>query len=216
MELIITSYSHIIQNKVIVNGRLAFYQENIHTFADFIRAAYKHSQTAYPKFYKMDAIGKLGFLGAELAIKERTLAGYPPERIGVVFANASSSLDTDMAHYDTIRDRGAYFPSPAVFVYTLPNIVVGEVCIRHGIKGENAFLIAESFDGKQLCDYVMELFDSNRIEACLCGWTEALGDKWNGLVALVEMKGHKENAGSSGYEPVTFNETNLNRIMKFN
>jgi len=215
MELIITSYCYLAGNRVIVNDRLVFYQENILTFADFIRAAYKDSQTAYPKFYKMDPIGKLGFLAAELAVKERTLAGYPADRIGIVFANGSSSLDTDMAHYDTIRDRKAYFPSPGVFVYTLPNIVVGEVCIRQGIKGENAFLISELFDGKLLCDYINELFDNGRIDACLCGWTEALGNKWNGLVTVVEKE---DPAGCVGTGPVAipFNDKNINRIMKHN
>jgi len=215
MELFITSYSHLAGNQVIVNDRLIFYQENILTFADFIRAAYKHSQTSYPKFYKMDAIGKLGFLAAELAIRERSLTGYPAERIGVVFANGSSSLDTDIAHYDTIRDRKAYFPSPGIFVYTLPNIVVGEVCIRHGFKGENVFLIAESFDGKLLCDYINELFDSGRIDGCLCGWTEVLGDKWNGLVTVVEKESHGVTPEAGNWH-IPFNEKNINKIMNHN
>ena len=165
MDRLITSYSHICNNKVTLNDRIIFYQENISKFADFAKAVFRQAQISYPKFYKMDAISKLGFLATELVLKEKTIEGYRPETVGVVFSNSSSSLDTDIAHNETIKSRSSYFPSPSVFVYTLPNIVIGEVCIRNNIKGENAFLISETFNGKLLHDYIEGLFSSERVKA---------------------------------------------------
>ena len=216
MDRIITSYCHFRDNKVIVNGRIIFYQENILKFADFVKTVFKQEQIVYPKFYKMDAISKLGFLATELVLKEKTIEGYSPETVGVVLSNSSSSLDTDLAHNETIKDRSSYFPSPSVFVYTLPNIVVGEVCIRNKIKGENAFLISEAFNGKLLQDYVEELFNSKRVDACLCGWVEVMGNNCNAMVALIENADKRINDGHFDLETMLFTEENLNLIMTHN
>ncbi len=216
MDQIITSYCHLHDNKVIVNDRLIFYQENIVKFADLLKSVYKQEQITYPKFYKMDIISKLGFIAAELVLKDNKLEGFLPEEVGVVLSNSSSSLDTDIAHNETIRDRSGYFPSPSVFVYTLPNIVIGEVCIRHKIKGENAFLISETFNSNLLFSYVDELFANGRVKACLCGWVEVMGNTSNAMVALVENTGRDPQASVTGFKPLQFNIDNLNLIMTRN
>lgn len=216
MNRFITSYCHLRDNKVIVNDRLLFYQENIIKFADFVKSVYKQEQINYPKFYKMDAISKLGFLAAELMLKENTIEGYDPVEVGVVLSNSSSSLDTDIAHSETIKDRSDYFPSPSVFVYTLPNIVIGEICIKHRIKGENVFLIAESFDGKLLYNYVDELFNNKRVEACLCGWVEVMGNTCEALVLLVEKAERSAKVEISNFKSMPFNDVNLNLLMERN
>ena len=216
MDRIITAYARLYDNKVIVNDRIIYYQENIIKFADFVKTVFKQEQISYPKFYKMDSISKLGFLATELVLKEKTIEGYRPEAVGVVLSNSSSSLDTDIAHNETIKDRSSYFPSPSVFVYTLPNIVVGEVCIRHKMKGENAFLISESFSGILLFDYVDELFNNERVDACLVGWVEVLGNNCNAMVALVEKSDRGLTGDGSGFHPMVFNVDNLNLIMTRN
>lgn len=216
MDRIITAYSHLHNNKVIVNDRIIFYQENITKFADFVKTVFKQEQFVYPRFYKMDAISKLGFLATELVLKVKKTDGYRPESVGVVLSNSSSSLDTDIAHNETIKDRSAYFPSPSVFVYTLPNIVIGEVCIRNNIKGENAFLISEAFNGTMLFDYVDELFTNERVEACMCGWVEVLGNNCNAMVALVEKIDQSLPGDESSFKPILFNAENLNLIMTRN
>ncbi|MCX6279690.1 MAG: 3-oxoacyl-ACP synthase [Bacteroidetes bacterium] len=217
MKLLITSYCHIHDYKVLVNDRLIFYQENSSKFADFAKSLFKQCQITYPRFYKMDTLSKLGFLSTELILREKTIAGYNLEKVGVVFANASSSLETDLAHQETIRNRSGYFPSPSVFVYTLPNIVIGEVCIRHQIKGENAFLISETFDAGLICNYVNELFDNEGIDACICGWVEAMGSQFESLVMLVEKSaGNLPSDGIINLPHKTFNIENVTLILKPN
>lgn len=214
MDKQITAYTYIGEGKVFVNKRLIFYQEKIATFAEFIKALYKQEQISYPKFYKMDSLSKLGFMSAELLLRQEKPGRYEPGSLAVVLANSSSSLDTDISHQNSIRNRSAYFPSPSVFVYTLANIVIGEICIRHGLKGENAFLVSETFNPKQLFGYVSELIDNNRAEACICGWVELLGNDFRAMTALIEKKGMQSE--QTGFAPLPFTEATLNEIIKVN
>lgn len=216
MGLIVTSYCYIHEKKVVINDRLIFYNENFLNFADFIKSVYKQEEINYPKFYKMDSVSKLGFLATELVLKEKPVTGYRSDAVGVVLSNSSSSLDTDIIHNDTIKDRTNYFPSPSVFVYTLPNIVIGEICIKNKIKGENAFLISETFDGMLLVNYVSELFLRFGLEACLCGWVELLGNKYKGLIMLVEKTGIESKESATGFGSLPFTIKNLNQLIERN
>ena len=64
----------------------------------------------------------------------------------MLLANAASSLHTDIRHQQLIDREGDQAASPAVFVYTLPNVVSGEICIRHKIQGgKSPFCITEAY-----------------------------------------------------------------------
>lgn len=216
MRQFITAYTLIDGFKCMVNGRLLFYQENILTFADFIKALYKQEQINYPKFYKMDALGKLGFIASELLLRNKDFKSYPPELTGVVLSNSSSSLDTDIAHNETIRDRDRYFPSPSVFVYTLPNIVIGEICIRNGIKGENAFLVSETFNPELLTGYVTDLFNRELVDRCLCGWIEVMGNRCEAILACVENLDGLPETQPGMFNPVPFDAEHLKLLKNQN
>ncbi len=216
MELFITGYCATNERKVIVNDQLRYYKENFLNFADFIKPLYKQEEINYPKFYKMDSLSKLGFLTSELVLRLCNLKKYKEEELGVVLSNSSSSLDTDMVHQATITDRYNYFPSPSVFVYTLPNIVTGEICIRFKIKGENAFLISEKFDERLIFNYVNELMGRNRVQASLCGWIDLLGDKFEALVMFVEKAEFLDKQGASSFNPSPFTEQNIYRLLQQN
>jgi hypothetical protein len=161
----------------------ALYENKEAGVNDFLLAAYNHFNIKYPKFYKMDQLSKLGWLAAELLLKDSfDTAAYEPETVGVVLSNANSSLDTDIRYFETTQD----IASPALFVYTLPNIVTGEICIRHRFKGENAFFITEEFDAGFTVQYVNNLFNNNILQCCICGWVELLGNQYKTALFLVE------------------------------
>ena len=86
--------------------------------------------------------------------------------------------------------RAKNIASPALFVYTLPNIMTGEICIRHNFKGENAFFIFEKFDAGFIQQYVNNLINNNTLQACICGWVELLEDQYKAVLMLVEKKEH--------------------------
>ena len=213
--LCISGWCEITDQTVILNNKKESFEENFANFAAFIKNLYKKEQVNYPKFYKMDNLSKLGFLTAELLIKNSdVLLKYEKEEIGVIIANSSSSLDTDFDFQETIRDKSNYFPSPSVFVYTLPNILIGEICIKHRIRGENAFIVSEEFDPEQIVIYVSHLFDQGKINACICGWVELLKEKYHSLLFVVErMENTMADTNRDDYDSL-FTAVNIYKLYK--
>ena len=178
----ITGKCVIRDHRVYRNNILIWEAEAAISLPDFLRAAYDHFSGQYPKFHKMDHLSKLGWLGAEVLLQARPFEGYAPEETGLVLSNRSASLDTDLRYFDSIKD----IPSPALFVYTLANIVMGEISIRHGLKGENAFFTSEAFDKQLLADYTNQLFAEGAVRACLCGWVEVLNGAYEVILYQIE------------------------------
>ena len=131
-----------------INEEKQFLSDNETLENNFFTAVYRKQNFNYPKFFKMDSASKAGFLCAELLEKD-----FPDERenFGVIMMNNFSSSETDKNFEKTICDIENYYPSPSIFVYTLPNIVTGEVCIRHGFRGESSFYVFEKFFAGGVC-----------------------------------------------------------------
>jgi hypothetical protein len=209
-EPCIITHSNIIRKHIVKrDDKVEVINEIFVNFATFIKALFKKEAISYPKFYKMDNLSKLGFLSAEMLLKDTSFFDrYKKEEIGIIIMNSSSSLDTDHNYNEMIIDKSNYFPSPSVFVYTLPNILIGEICIRHKIKGENAFYISEHFEPAIVLELVNLLLGKDRAQACLCGWVEILEDKFESVLFLVEkVKTIKEYNLES--ESPLFNVENL-------
>lgn len=197
----ISNYCTIRNGLVSINGEVVFSHEDSN-FNEFIKAVYKHSELNYPKFFKMDSLSKLTFVASELLLKD--LINIEEENnIALLFANRSSSLDTDLKYQESIQDYSNYFPSPAVFVYTLPNICIGEVSIKNNLKSENSFFIFDSFSETFFKTYSEQLIVSNKAEKVLCGWVEVLNNEYHSFVYLVEKEG-----------VIDHNEMNIKNINK--
>ncbi len=182
----ITSYAHIKNNQVSVNGNIVFNSDKSSGFPEFLMEAYKAVGLNYPKFHKMDAQCKLGMLCAEYALKSTDfLTTHSPDETAIVLSNSASSLETDRQHQHSITDKSNYFPSPAVFVYTLPNIIIGEIAIKHKITGENAFFVSEKLDAELLVNYTETLFNE-QTQAAICGWVEVDYTAFEAFIFLVE------------------------------
>jgi hypothetical protein len=193
--------SCVISNNAVYKNEQKVFEDGGTTLPEFLITVYRHFDLQYPKFFKMDNLGKLGWLANEILLqgsfdKEK----YKPEEVGIVLSNANSSLDTDIKYFETTRTMA----SPAQFVYTLPNIVIGEISIRHGFKGENAFFIFSAFDAEFIEQYVNNLINNNILQCCICGWVDVLNDKYNATLFLAD----KDKSGNS----VNFTKENLNKI----
>jgi len=172
-----------IQHRILSVGGEVLYKNIDGSLDDFLDTGLKALNISYPKFYKMDRPSKLGFLGAEVLLKGAgLLERYASDEVAVVMASAHSSLDTDLRYFESMKT----IASPALFVYTLANIVAGEICIRHGIKGENAFFVLPEFDAAQLCTYVEMVMASQKTKACLAGWADVMGEQHDVFLYLVE------------------------------
>ena len=184
LQHIITASCVIANDKVYKNGGLLFERDSANV-SDLLRGLYDFLAPDYPKFYKMDNLSKLGWLATEILLQGSFVkTAYAPEEVGVVFSNANSSLDTDLRYFQAV----SAYPSPSLFVYTLPNIVIGEICIRHKFQGENAFFVFEEFQADFIRKYTGGLLDTGAVKACVCGWVEILANEYKAAVFLVEQK----------------------------
>ncbi len=193
MEATIVSWCKIKNNTVWLNGdKIAIDNISI-DFQAFLVNLYKQLNLNYPKFFKMDNSCKLGMLAAEMAIRSNTeIANSERDKVAVFVSNNAASLETDRNHLKTITDKNNYFPSPAVFVYTLPNIIIGEIAIKHKFTGENAFFVTETFDEKLMYDYVSIAFTNNHTTDVVCGWINVDGIESEAFVYCVKKANFNE------------------------
>ncbi len=179
-----------------LNGREMFRDREAHPGA-FADHAYGNLGVQYPKFYKMDLQSKLGFLAAEALLKDNSSIN---ESTALILSNSNASLDTDLRY----TESAATIASPALFVYTLANIVAGEICIRHKIKGENAFFVTPSFDPRLMEVYTDAVIASGT-RMCIAGWVNVLGPHHDVFLYLRNV-----NAKSG----IDHNASNLEKLYK--
>lgn len=187
-KLYLTSHVSISRKEINHNGeQVAAANTNL---AELLREAYQVLGLSYPKFFKMDNLGKLGVIGTEPFFKDgRLKEKYADDEIAVVLANSSSSMESDVQHYKNYTDDKA---SPAIFVYTLPNIVIGEICIRHQLFSESNFYIFEKFDAAEMLVQAQVLLSTTDCKACILGWVESFEDNFETVFFLLEQDGETE------------------------
>lgn len=131
----------------------------------------------YPKFYKMDCLTRLGFIAAELLVQAEGKERFVPcEERAVILFNRSSSVVTDKAHQATINDSTNFFPSPSVFVYTLPNIITGEIAIRNKYYGETSLYILPLRDEETMHTVLNASLLDTQTQSVVTGWIDCTAD----------------------------------------
>ncbi|MCL2072951.1 MAG: hypothetical protein FWH18_03450 [Marinilabiliaceae bacterium] len=194
MFLNIKSFSRITNNFVSLNGQIFPIESRKNPKMINLEDIYRHFKIEYLKFFKMDSLAKAAFLGAELVCKDinidRTIS---KKDIAIVCFNRSSSLDNDMIYQNTIQDSENYFPSPSLFVYTLGNILTGEIAIRNKIEGETSFYVTENFSPELMHETIEAIFENKSINGLLCGWTEYFNDFCDILIMYIEKSNDNKN-----------------------
>ena len=138
-----------------------------------LTSLYKSRIHDYPKFYKMDPLSRLGFVASELLLQAEGKERFVPcKNRAVILFNHSSSISADRKYLASIADADNYYPSPSVFVYTLPNIVTGEIAIRNGYQGETSFYILPQKDESLMQQIVRASFLDQTTQDVICGWVD--------------------------------------------
>ena len=121
----------------------------------------------------MDMLSRLGFIASELLItaegKERFAEN---EQRAVILFNHSSSIHADTSYLESIKAPENYFPSPSLFVYTLPNIVTGEIAIRNHYYGETSFFILPQKDETIISQVQRAAFSDPMTNSMMTGWLD--------------------------------------------
>ena len=167
-SLCYTHWVRITPDGVETDGRKLDFAE---TGKELLKAIYHQYVSDYPKFYKMDGLSRLGFVASELLLQAEGRERFVPcDDRAVIFFNHSSSISADRKYLESISDPENFFPSPSVFVYTLPNIVTGEIAIRNHYYGETSFYI--------LPDCSERLMDNILRASCLDPVTKSILTGW--------------------------------------
>ena len=139
---------------------------------------YKRVVGDYPRFYKMDLLSRLGFLTAELLLKadEDNDKTEISECAAVLFGHHGSVV-ADRNYLRTIATPEDFYPSPERFIYTLPNIVIGEIAIRHQLHAETTFIYLPRYNESELQHLIQVYAERLPSKYLLTGWMDAEDDE---------------------------------------
>lgn len=194
------NYTVISSGYAAVNGRELRHES---TGAAMLAELYRTYIGDWPKFFKMDTLSKVGFVASELLFKEigdKRMEGeeYGSSRAVMLFGT-TASLCADKNYQETIQDAGNYYPSPALFVYTLPNIVTGEIAIRNHYRGETQFLVVDGFDAAQMAFQIRCAMQDDTTESVLAGWVDSTAnDDFSCFMTLIDRNQAQDEEWLSG------------------
>jgi 3-oxoacyl-[acyl-carrier-protein] synthase-1 len=174
MEMTVTYRVKLTPSYLEVNGKRV--AEAV-TGESFLTKLYHLYNMEYPKFFKMDVLCKVGFVASEILLKEKGEERFVPRADrAVILFNRNTSLNADRTFQRTIANTEDFYPSPAVFVYTLPNIVTGEIAIRNKYHGESSFILLPEKSLEAMDQAIERAFLDPETTSVLTGWVEAVSD----------------------------------------
>jgi len=174
MEMMVTYRVKLTPNYLEVNGKRV--AEAV-AGESFLTQLYRMYKMEYPKFFKMDVLCKVGFIASEILLETENVERFVPRADrAVILFNHNSSLNADRTFQRTIANTEDFYPSPAVFVYTLPNIVTGEIAIRNKYHGESSFILLPEKSQSAMNQAIERAFLDAETTSALTGWVEAVSD----------------------------------------
>ena len=182
MENKITAYCRIRKGTVSCNGSLIYANTEEQDHVQFLNQAYRFFKPEYPKFFKMDPLSKLAFLATHLLLRDRVFGSESYLDTAVILNNSAASVAVDRQYQRSTED----FPAPSLFVYTLPNVMVGEICIRYKIFGENIVFVTEKFDPQQLEKMIHAIDLEGNTSRYITGYVDEDGCEGDAFILLVE------------------------------
>ncbi len=188
----VLAVAQLMDGNFLLNGKIIVRPDFSNPQHDWFKRCYFSLGMQYPKFHKMDALSKLAVLNAEILLKDFKTEDHDKSKTGLLLFNRNSSIDADVTHQYSIADLENPMPGPAVFVYTLPNIMLGEISIRHGITGENMCLIVPDFEASTAMDQCEMMFRAG-MEHVLLGWVDSAAGMSKSWMALIAKDGNAPN-----------------------
>lgn len=154
-------------------------------FGVFIRERYRALADPNMKFSKMDDLCKLAYVASCELLAGRRPTAWPSGSAWCwpTAAHRSTATCAIRAVIDADDGGGA---SPAVFVYTLPNIMLGQIAIKHGLKGESTFFAFPDKSCNFIRKYAEGLIAQGRMDAVVWGWCELCGGEYDCELTLTE------------------------------
>lgn len=156
--------------------------------AELLKELYKNHIGDYAKFYKMDTLSRLALVATNLLLscesdEERA------EIHDIVLFNRTSSIVADRNHLATIADKESFYPSPSVFLYTLPNIATGEIAIKHSFRGETSLYILNEKSEMLIEQITSATLANNNNKHIITGWIDCESkDRFEAEIKILTKK----------------------------
>lgn len=166
----ITPEEVILDQRKLWEGKKELGEQEGQEHHSLLTSLYKQMIGNYPKFYKMDGLSRLGFVASEILLNAEK--GETDKERAIIFFNHTSSIASDRNYKESINDKDNYFPSPSIFVYTLPNIVTGEIAIRNHFHGETSFFILPDKDERMMEEILQASCRDAQSKSFLTGWID--------------------------------------------
>ena len=166
----ITPEEVILDQRKLWEGKKELGEQEGQEHHSLLTSLYRQMIGNYPKFYKMDGLSRLGFVASEILLNAEK--GETDKERAIIFFNHSSSIASDRNYKESINDKDNYFPSPSIFVYTLPNIVTGEIAIRNHFQGETSFFILHDKDERLMEEILQASCRDAQNKSFLTGWID--------------------------------------------
>ena len=136
------------------------------------------------RFFKMDLYSRLAYAATGLLAKD-ALESCDPEDLALFIFTQNGSVLADRKHLSTFSDPKEFFPSPAIFINTLPNVVLGEIAVRNNIKGETTLVLLPERDEAALHRVIDATVSATRPSVMLYGWVDC--DAEDSFIADLKM-----------------------------
>ena len=140
-----------------------------------LKEVYKSHVGDCTKFVKMDALSRLAVLGTNLMLQQER-CDEQAKRYDIILFNGSSSIVGDCNHLAMIRNRDNFYPSPSIFLHTMPNIATGEIAIQHAFRGETSLYILEKKSEDIMNDIATISLQASDNDALITGWVDCSGE----------------------------------------
>ena len=123
------------------------------------------------RFFKMDLFSRLAYVGAGILAKDG-LSGCEADGVALLVFTLNGSVIADRRHLSTFSEPGEFYPSPSVFINTLPNVVLGEIAVSFGIKGETTLVMLPRRDDGVMERIIGLTAAAAGVSAMICGWVD--------------------------------------------
>lgn len=188
------SYCRIRTTSIVVNGKRMREWEPEPGHNAPINQTLDHlfAQLAFPyaNFSRMDNFNKLGFLAAEIVMRDAGTSPLENMSDTVIFLETrSSTMDSDWIFQKSIDNKENYHPDSDLFAYMAPNVVCGEIAIRHRIFGETSMCSTESFCPGILFDALRNAFlYDDTVKHGLVGYLECFQGFMSALFLYIDRE----------------------------
>ncbi len=127
------------------------------------------------KARRLDRSGQLAMVAAQEAWSDSGLAdgGVEPERLAVAMASGIGGVQTLLANYDSLKEKGPRRVSPLAIPMLMPNSPAANVGLAIGAKAGVHTPVSACASGNEAIALGIDLIRLGRADVVVCGGTEA-------------------------------------------